>query len=95
MNAYDPIADKVFLNGWPASGVTYEYLERATVENVKIVANDANNDGNIQESEVQGFVITERTKLVRIEREYVEGRDSLDGIKLPVDSKDKVDLRYI
>ena len=95
VDADDPIADKVFLNGWPASGVTYEYLERATVENVKIVANDANNDGNIQESEVQGFVITERTKLVRIEREYVEGRDSLDGIKLPVDSKDKVDLRYI
>jgi hypothetical protein len=93
--ANDTIAKKVFLNGWPASGVTYEYLERKTVEDVKIVANDANDDGSIQESEVQGFVVTERTKLVRIEREYVEGKDSLDGIKLPVDSKDDVDLRYI
>jgi hypothetical protein len=93
--ADDTIAKKVFLNGWPASGVTYEYLERKTVEDVKIVANDANDDGSIQESEVQGFVVTERTKLVRIEREYVEGKDSLDGIKLPVDSKDDVDLRYI
>ena len=95
VDADDTIAKKVFLNGWPASGVTYEYLERKTVEDVKIVANDANDDGSIQESEVQGFVVTERTKLVRIEREYVEGKDSLDGIKLPVDSKDDVDLRYI
>lgn len=91
------IDDSMYLNGWETSGVTYEELLNDTVENVKIVANDedGNDDGSIQAVEVQGFVVTERTEIVRVEKTYVKDNDSIDGIDLPIDENDDVDLRYI
>lgn len=91
------IDPSVFLNGWAAADVTYEDLLEGTVECVKIVANDedGNDDGSIQEKEVQGFVVTERTQVIRVEKTYAKNSDSMDGIDLPVNENDDVDLRYI
>jgi len=93
----DDVEDSVFQNGWTATDITYEDLLEGSIDDLKIIANDedGNDDGKIQESEIQGFVITNRTETVRVEKEYVEGNNSLDGIDLPVDENDDVDLKYI
>ena len=69
-------------------------------ETIKVVVNDGkaiggNGNGKIDSNEIIGVVVTERTKLVRIEKVYVDGKDSINGIDLPVDSKDEVVLDKI
>ena len=68
-------------------------------ETIKVVVNDAkslggNGNGKINADEVVGVVVAERTKLVRIEKVYVDGKDSINGIDLPT-SGSKVDLNGI
>jgi hypothetical protein len=69
-------------------------------ETIKVVVNDGktiggNGNGKIDSNEIIGVVVTERTKLVRIEKVYVDGKDSINGIDLPVDSDGEVDLAKI
>ncbi|MDD4643164.1 MAG: S-layer homology domain-containing protein [Erysipelotrichaceae bacterium] len=90
---------EVFENGKvKENSIAYEDL--LNTETIKIVAmddsdllpNDANDNGKIEDVEIQGIVTTLRTRLVRIEKEYVDGKDSIDGIDLPLDSDDEVDF---
>jgi len=97
----DDIALAVFENGAEKEN-TIEYTDLLDTETIKIVAMDdhdllaaADDDGKIDSDEVQGFVTTLRTEVVRIEKEYVDGKDSIDGIDLPLDSDDEVDLENI
>lgn len=63
------------------------------VDTIKIVATDAGSkDGKIQGTEVEGYVTTFQTKVVRIEKEYVEGKTKIDRIALPLNDDDKVDF---
>lgn len=63
------------------------------VDTIKIVATDAGNkDGKIQGSEVEGYVTTFQTKVVRIEQAYVEGKTKIDRIALPLNDDDEVDF---
>ncbi|GEM_PF-425447 len=76
-----------------------ELVDLEDTETIKVVANDdkdlgGDGDGKVDEDEIVGFVTTLRTDVVRIENEYVDGNDSLDGIDLPLDD-DEVDLANI
>nr|WP_312576577.1 S-layer homology domain-containing protein [Sedimentibacter sp.] len=83
----------VFKNGTLNSDkIALEDLKDA--ESIKVVANDedGNNNGKIEENEIRGFVVEQRTDVVRVEDEYEEGDDSLDGIYLPLNDDDDVDF---
>ena len=88
----NPIDVEVFENG-KVKDELIAYEDLLDTETIKIVAmDDEDGNGKIEEAEIQGIVTTLRTKVVRIEKEYVDGKDSIDGIKLPLDSDDEVDL---
>ncbi len=94
----DTISFQVFENG-KVKDNSIDYKDLLDTETIKIVAMDdndllkaADDDGKIDEDEIQGIVTTLRTRVVRIEKAYVEGKDSIDGIDLPLDSDDEVDF---
>lgn len=102
LNSSDEIAASyVFENGsLKDTDIDLDYLDDSKVETIKVIGNDdkdlgGDGDGKLEADEIEGIVITKRSKVVRIEKEYVEGKDSLDGIDLPVDSDDDVDLSAI
>ena len=64
-------------------------------DSIKIVAKDANKNGKIDEKEVVGFVTTIQTGVIRVQQEYVAGKAKLEGLLLPTDDDDKVDLANI
>jgi S-layer family protein len=92
------IGFEVFENG-KIKDNSIDYKDLLDTETIKIVAMDdkdlltaADDDGKIDEDEIQGIVTTLRTRVVRVEKAYVEGKDSIDGIDLPLDSDDEVDF---
>lgn len=93
-------ASYVFENGaLKDSSVTLKDLYDDT-EAIKVVANDAkalggNGNGKVEAKEIEGIVTSVRTEVVRIEKAYVAGKDTLDGIQLPVGSDDEVDFDAI
>jgi S-layer family protein len=86
------VTDSVFMNGSLSTDTrTYASLEDS--ESIKIIATDAGSkNGKMEASEVNGFVLTQQTKVARIEKTYVEGKSKLDVFSLPVDNSDDVDL---
>ena len=64
-------------------------------DSIKIVAKDANKNGKIDEKEIVGFVTTIQTGVIRVQQEYVAGKAKLEGLLLPTDEDDKVDLANI
>lgn len=93
-NEVGNISDDVFENGAIRTrSKTYASLEDS--ETIKIVANDTSGNGKMEGSEVVGFVLTQQTKVARIEKEYVKDKAKLDIFSLPVDSSDDVDLDAI
>ncbi len=58
-------------------------------DSIKVVAEDKDDDGKIDTDEIVGLVTTQQTKVVRIEQEYVDGKDKIDGLLLP----DKVTVK--
>lgn len=89
--------DNVFENGALRESDTTLQKIYDDAETVTIVINDedGDDDGKFDLDEFEGFVITERTKVVRIEKTYVEGKDSIDGIKLALDDSDKLNLSKV
>jgi hypothetical protein len=98
-NATDALKEKVkvsvFENRANRSAVSYEYLE--DTETIKIVAIEDENksNGKIEENEIVGLVLETQTSVIRVEEEYSEGDLTLDGLTLPTNSKNKVDLTKI
>ena len=81
-------ADTVFENGaLKESDIKIGDLE--DTDTITIVADDDNNNGKIDKGEVLGFVTTIQTKVIRVEQEYVAGKDKIDGLLLP----DKVTVK--
>jgi S-layer family protein len=89
-------AAKVFENG-ALRDTDIDYDDLKDTDTIKIVAMEDPKDdnGKIEESEVVGFVTTIQTDVVRVEKEYVEGKAKLDGLVLPTDDDDEVDLANI
>jgi S-layer family protein len=89
--------DDVYYNGALRESDTTLQKIYDDAETVTIVANDedGDNDGKFDLNEFEGFVVTERSKVVRIEKPYVDGKDSLDGIQLALDDSDDLNLSKV
>ena len=66
-----------------------------TIKAIGIEDEDDDNGKIDQSPELVGFVVLDRTEVIRVEQEYVDGKDSLDGLQLAIDSSDDVDLTKI
>ena len=84
----------VFENG-AIKETDIEAKDLEDTDSIKIVAKDANKNGKIDEKEVVGFVTTIQTGVIRVQQEYVAGKAKLEGLLLPTDDDDKVDLANI
>ena len=81
-------AETVFENGaLKESDIEIEDL--SDTDTIKIVADDKNDNGKIDAGEILGFVTTIKTNVIRVEQEYVDGRNRLDTLLLP----DKVTVK--
>jgi S-layer family protein len=91
-------ADELFVNG-EIKEVSGVYNDLKNAEYVKVVANEVKDsaleNGKIDKSEIAGFVISEQTKVGRVEKEYVDGKSKLDVFSLPVDSDDDVNVDQV
>ena len=81
-------AETVFENGaLKVSDIEIDAL--LDTDTITIVADDKNDNGKIDAGEVLGLVTTRKTSVIRVEQEYVGGRDRLDTLLLP----DKVTVK--
>jgi len=91
-------ADELFVNG-EMKEVSSQYDDLKNAEYVKVVANEVEDsaleNGKIDISEITGFVITEQTKVSRVDKEYVDGKAKVDVFSLPEDSDNKIILEQI
>jgi hypothetical protein len=88
---------KLFYNGAEISDADINDIEES-FESIKVVGleDDANDNGKIDRvNELTGIVVLERTDIVRVDQTYVAGKAKLDGLTLPVDNDDDVDLTKI
>lgn len=88
------ISDDIFENGAiRPTTATKSYNDLKNTETIKIVADDKDGNGKIDEVKdtVLGFVLTEQTKVAQVEKEYVDGKSKVDVFVLPT-VDDEVDL---
>lgn len=93
----DIVAD-IFENGADRTAAkTFEDL--LDTETITIVATDADKDGKIDadntaSDEIEGFVLTQQTKVAQVEKTYVEGKAKVDVFALPLED-DEVNFENV
>jgi hypothetical protein len=92
------IAADMFENGATRT-VAKTFAQLLDTETISIVATDADKDGkidasNIASSEVEGFVLTQQTRVAQVAKEYVEGKSKVDVFALPLED-DEVNFENV